>query len=398
MKSLPNLLVSNYITFIISILTLDTFIVKSYCYNLKTQNNIGVLSRKMNLALLNANDELNNYRNDMFKEIDHRQKNQSDLLKDFISNQTIPILNNNYPNIITKQTNLTNHTITTNHSITTNHTVITTINPISYVKHTPETEYTIAKRDIKFYISEENKCNVIVDDIVHYERLSNHSNILEHMILHNNAESIEPVDVTSKDLKIISFAFNKKLNIFSVFFENPDRVVSPAVEYKYLAVNLIKTNLVSISDENKSKNDTNSFIWKVVNQNVLKLKEKMNIEVYFDKFKNMDPKDIKFSLNFTKILPLRVNNNDDGSSGGNNVTSDNKDTNDFNDHFMVKYLWKGALKLHEVVIIEVTFPMIFEDCGNIYVNIFVVGIGAVFVVFLVGMLFFIFSSLFFEEV
>ena len=127
----------------------------------------------------------------------------------------------------------------------------------------------------------------------------------------------------------------------------------------------------------------------------------MNIEIYFDKIKsNFNPQDIKFSLNFTKITPMkRISSNlknSNNSDVNNTVTDANSD--DFNDHFMVKYLWKGALKLHEVIVVEVKFPMLFDTCGNINVNIFVVALGSIFVIFLVGMLFYIFSAMFFEEV
>jgi len=72
------------------------------------------------------------------------------------------------------------------------------------------------------------------------------------MILHNNGESIEPKGVYSDQIIINFFAFNRKLNIFSVYFENPKDLKTFTIEYDYLAIGLIKTILEPLPTQNKN--------------------------------------------------------------------------------------------------------------------------------------------------
>ena len=193
-----------------------------------------------------------------------------------------------------------------------------------------------------------------------------------------------------------------------MFYDNPHNTTNPKLKYEYLAENLIKTN----KDKQTGSNDTNSFIWKIVNQNLIKVIEKTNIEVYFNithiRFLS---KKVKYSVkvsNTTSPSPVtawepawRINLSKQNITAlnVNNYTNSSNSTGEaFNNYYDIKYIWKGELNLREVVIIELNFPMVFEKCGNISINLFIVGLGALFIILLIGMLFMIFSSLFFEEV
>jgi len=212
------------------------------------------------------------------------------------------------------------------------------------------------------------------------------------MILHNNAESIDPKGVYSDDININFFAFNRKLNIFSVYFDqkktsenslsniNEKNIDSNfKIEFNYNALNLIKT----IITENKNENSTlveaensknyNSFIWKILNQNFIKHKENVVIELYFDLGKNFQHEDVEFSLKFVK-----------------SILEENKKQ-------IVKFRWEGVIEPQEVIILQAKFPLYFDSCGNISINLVMIFIGSIFIIFLIGMLYIILSTVFSGE-
>ena len=250
-------------------------------------------------------------------------------------------------------------------------------------------DYISTNRLIKFYVSHASECSIFVNDTVTYNNINN-VNFVEHMILHNNAENIDPKGVYSEDVNINFFAFNKKLNIFSVYFDNNKKSTrnstiiknykSFSIEYDYEALNIIKSNIVKDGElRSGSNNDTflissNSFIWKILNQNLMKSKENITIEIYFDLGKEFENEEVEFSLNFTKSI----------------INTDKKT--------LIKYIWKGSIDSQEVIILQTRFPMYFEHCGNISINLVMIFVGAIFIIFLIGMLYVILSTVFSEDI
>jgi hypothetical protein len=245
-------------------------------------------------------------------------------------------------------------------------------------------EYASTNRVLKFYISHTQECSLFINDTVSYENFNN-VNFVEHMILHNNAEVIDAKGVYSDDVNINFFLFNKKLNIFSVYFEpfkskltsNSDQIKNFTIEYDYDAINIIKSNFIKEAENSNLENSTyhyNSFIWKILNQNFLKSKENVTIEIYFDLGKDFEHEDVEFSMNFTKSI----------------FQGDSKN--------IVKYVWQGKIEPQEVVVLQVKFPLYFEHCGNLSINLVMIFVGSVFIVFLIGMLYIILSTVFSEDV
>jgi hypothetical protein len=271
-------------------------------------------------------------------------------------------------------------------------------------------EYISSNRVLKFYISHVQECSIFVNDTVMYENINN-VNFVEHMILHNNAENIDPKGVYSEDVNINFFAFNRKLNIFSVYFEpkgskgglkinNNTNILKNqtinndyfkknsnfSIEYDYDALNIIKSNFNKEKEnlnsstypdkelQNNSGNSFNSFIWKILNQNFMKVKENITLELYFDLGKEFEQEDIEFSLNFTK-----------------SILTDSKKS-------IVKYQWHGTIEPQEVIVLQAKFPLYFEHCGNLSINLVMIFVGAVFIVFLIGMLYIILSTVFTEDI
>jgi hypothetical protein len=247
-------------------------------------------------------------------------------------------------------------------------------------------EYISSNRVIKFYVSLKQECSLFINDTVYYENLNN-VNFVEHMILHNNAEAIDPKGVYSDDININFFLFNRKLNIFSVYFDpkkqmnniTHNNVTLPlknfSIEYDYDALNIIKSNFVK-ENTNNIENSTasyNSFIWKILNQNFLKSKENISIEIYFDLGKDFMHEDVEFSLNFTKSI----------------IDDDKKN--------IVKYKWHGTIDPQEVIVLQAKFPLYFEHCGNLSINLVMIFVGAVFIIFLIGMLYIILSTVFSDD-
>ena len=240
-------------------------------------------------------------------------------------------------------------------------------------------DYISSHRFLKLYINRNQDCSVLVNDTVQYIQLSKF-NLIEHMILHNNAEVLEPKGVYSDEVSINFFAFDKKLNIFHVYFDNPLNYSNFSVEYDYSAINLIKTN----SDKNYTNNNLflgnkyNSFLWKIMNQNMASsLSEMIKIEIFFQLGKDFENFDLEFNLNFTK-------------SKENMISKNSNDT-------IVKYSWEGIVKAQEVLILEGKFPLFFEQCGSIDLNYFLILMGATFIVFLIGMMHLILSTICFYE-
>jgi hypothetical protein len=255
-------------------------------------------------------------------------------------------------------------------------------------------DYLSLRRNLKFLISKNNECSILINDTINYSKLSN-INFIEHMILHNNDEKIDPSGVYSDNVNISFFAFNKKLNIFSVYFDTNKNFKDFSIEYDFIAKNIIKAMVEKRNDQpgarlsqiflshnnslssnkmiNSFPNNYNWFIWKIFNENYLKTEEYISIEVVFQLGEFTENLKVDFSLNFTKIYE---NNNNEKS---------------------VKYTWEGILKPSDLIILECKFPLFFEKCGMINVNYLMIFIGSVFIIFLIATLHMILSNVFFED-
>jgi hypothetical protein len=111
-----------------------------------------------------------------------------------------------------------------------------------------------------------------------------------------------------------------------------------------------------------------------LNQNFLKTRENITLELYFDLGKEFEQEDVEFSLNFTK-----------------SILTDNKKS-------IVKYQWQGVIEPQEVIVLQAKFPLYFDHCGNLSINLVMIFVGAVFIVFLIGMLYIILSTVFTEDI
>jgi len=256
-------------------------------------------------------------------------------------------------------------------------------------------DYLSLRRNLKFLISKNNECSILINDTIYYSKVSN-INFIEHMILHNNDEKIDPYGVYSDKVNISFFAFNKKLNIFSVYFDSNKNFKDFSIEYDFLAKNIIKTNIEKRNDLpsarlspnflshnnslpynkmiNSFPNNHNWFIWKIFNENYLKTDEIINIEVIFQLGEYTENLKVDFSLNFTKIYEYNNNNEK-----------------------LVKFSWEGILKPSDLIILECKFPLFFEKCGIININYLMIFIGSLFIIFLIATLHMILSNVFFED-
>ena len=335
-------------------------------------------------------------------------------------------------------------------------------------------DYVSNTRIIKFYITTIGECNIFVNDTVKYIQ-NEGSNLVEHMILHNNANSIEPKGVYSNEVTINFFAFNKKLNIFSVYYDNKFKRLSEikdkkiknqisdfktellqisekkldnykntflksnsninekinnktsdlvnskndeisvsyfSIEYDYEAANLIKSKYTTHELENTNSdilrnkkikqngNDSdsnsfkNNFIWKILNQNQIKISEEVKIEIYFDVKTEKIENEIYMNLPFTKsVFYMDLKN----ETNTNNTFSRNNFRNETEKKKILKYEWNGIIEPQEVLILNVEFPQIF-NCEIISVNYFVAFVGSLFIIFLIGMTYILISNLLCENI
>jgi hypothetical protein len=257
------------------------------------------------------------------------------------------------------------------------------------------TDFSTLKRDLKFYVSKTTKCDVQVTDTVLFRKETD-TNFIEHWILHNNVEDIDPKGVTSNDINIRYFTFNRKMNAFAVYFNFDENHVNKqefTITFQYEAVNLIKSynNFPEGGDndafflENKSNVNSgniinynyNTFLWKLYNKNFPSVgNEYISIEIIFDLGNDFSKYTIYSTypeFNFKKIVEK------------------------VEELTTIKYLWNGKLDSQEVVVMEVKFPLYFENCKYFSVNFFMVVIGSIFIVFVILMLYVVFNSVMFND-
>jgi hypothetical protein len=228
-------------------------------------------------------------------------------------------------------------------------------------------DFIVKERVVKFYISQLDECNMLINDTILYEQ-NEHANIVEHMILHNNADYIDPKGVFSNNVELNYFVFNKKINLYSIFFNNPKKLNQYHIEYDYNAVGVIK----EVKDLNTGQFN-NTFIWKLYNENN-NLNQHVRIEMYFNLDKGFEKEDVFFLQNFTKSITYIENSE------------------------VVLYTWEGEMKPQEVMVIQAAFPLYIESCGFDYVTVPMVLLGSIFIVFLVVILYLIISSLICDDV
>jgi hypothetical protein len=233
-------------------------------------------------------------------------------------------------------------------------------------------DFITKERTIKFYISQQEECNVLVNDTILYQQ-NEKANIVEHMILHNNAEHIDPRGVYSSEVDINYFVFNKKINLYSVFFNNTNRLGSYNIEYDYMANGLIKEENDHIGLSN------NTFLWKLYNENTNSF-QKLRIEIYFNIDKGFQHEDVLLMRN--NIERMEFNKTIVVKDGGE----------------VVLYTWQGELKAQEVMVLQTRFPLYFDNCGTDYITFPMILVGAIFIVFLILVLYLIVSSMLFDDV
>jgi len=226
------------------------------------------------------------------------------------------------------------------------------------------------KRVTKFYINLESKCNIFINDTIYYDKDDYTSNFIDHLILHNNFDSIEPRSIYSTDVLINYFIFNKKLNMFTVNFEN-EKHRNYSIVYEYFANNLIKLqqNKKDFYSNNNNEKNVNEFLWKFYNENTNSKNLSLEVEFYFTIDKYFMHENVEFN-NKMFMYKTRI---------------ENKDT--------LVFKWSGTLMPYEVKVFESVFPMLFENCQMMTVNFTMILIGAFFVIFIVLILYLLFSSI-----
>lgn len=196
-----------------------------------------------------------------------------------------------------------------------------------------------------------DSCSLKIIDLVTY-KITKQTKFIEHLILSNNFNKLEPIGVFSESsiVNISFYSYNKKLNIFSVFFS--DNYINRRVSNKKKR---IKDNLFeSFSKSNKkdnvfTNNETYNNQSKKIKNNNKKIytNDKANISSMNSINKSTLEDEIisrKFKIN-EKMLndQKKVYQNND-----HNITSHNNDT-DINDEYEItiryEYIVDNIIKL-----------------------------------------------------
>lgn len=275
-------------------------------------------------------------------------------------------------------------------------------------------DYYVDERLIKFYISKNSPCSVFINETINYIHSSN-LNYVEHMVLHNNADRVDPHGIYSSEVDVNFCIFNKKQNMFTTFFEDKgnksnstfdphevkivnkeslnydiamyaeksfneiegpaihkNKTVEFSIEYDYEAIGLIKSHDISLEQGLKSTDthrSINGFIWKILNENT-ENKLSLRVEIYFDVSHEELSTNLLFNIPFMKSVDSK------------NIT---------------KLEWEGELNPQEVLILNVEFPLIFSACEFISFNIAISAAGSLIIIFVISMLYVILSSLIFND-
>lgn len=238
----------------------------------------------------------------------------------------------------------------------------------------------VKEREVKLFISGENACNVKVEDKILYEQHEKNSHFLEHLILNSNYDYITPENLKSDDIQIDFLSFNRKLNLFSVFYENPKNLTQYSIEYDYMAVNLIKTyKSYNLTNE---ENVLNYIIWKFYNENSVNIKQKLRIIFHFELGKNFEKENVAFfqnnnnsTMNFEKKILKNLNT----------------------PRQTVLYEWNGFINPNEVIVLNAKFPLYFDNCQLVKISVPIIVAGSIFIIFLIFVLYIIISQLLWLE-
>lgn len=275
------------------------------------------------------------------------------------------------------------------------------------------------RRKIRFFVDLENDCNVYINDTLIYNNKKD-SDIVDHLILHNDVDDVEPRSISSEKKAINYFIFNRKLNMFSVNLDDNYKEKDYSlldmdsfqgdngdydITYEYMANRLIKIKKFS------SKNLTNKNITDINNSSNSSITLKNNLKAVSSE-KTFDNEDSNFFLNnyynylennltsllfgdsYKKLELLNKNikkfnefvwkiNNENIDKNiyleleflfslGNdfdydkikfNFKTSRSEMTIFDRNFQV-FEWKGTLLPYEVKNIRCAFPLAFNTCGN----------------------------------
>ncbi len=241
-------------------------------------------------------------------------------------------------------------------------------------------DYAAISRHTKFYFSLSNECNGLVNDtIVYKESNSTDVDYVEHLLLNNNIDSLQPKGVFSDDVDINLYIYNKKFHLFTVFLDKANKTekIYP-MEYVYSANNIIKSKHgeIKTNKSDKAKSEYyNFFTWKFYNDNIAKTKQKVVIEFYFSVDKLFENENVFFKHNSKPVeYSKRI------------VTENNKRR--------VVYKWTGELKANEIIIVDGVFPHYFENCGNFSIDIQMIVLGSFFILLLIIIFYIVLSQIF----
>jgi hypothetical protein len=276
----------------------------------------------------------------------------------------------------------------------------TTVYPPSFRKQdfkNYNTEYSVVERNVQFNISQSSECNVLINDTILIKRESDF-NYIEHWILNNNEEMIVPISVSSDDVNVKLFLFNNKMNLFTVFIDFGNKEIKKFfLNFQYQSLNLISSNFNApdsdsdnffINNNNSNQNEDyidfskinyNSMLFKFHNKNnVIDSSEILKIEINFDlgkEFKNFDITSHNFKFNKQNYTSITGNETKE----------------------IVKYTTTKNLEPQNILILEIEFPLYFENCKYNAVSIIKILIGSIVITFIIFLLYIVFNSVIFNE-
>jgi hypothetical protein len=198
-----------------------------------------------------------------------------------------------------------------------------------------------------------------VNDTVIYDSPLNSP--IEHVIENDNIGnkfSSSAIGVYSKDVDIDYYGHSSKIKTFSTYFTNPKGKSASTAKFDYIyeARNLLHSysDFRDGASYNNLTRNYNAMSWTIKNGNENKHSESLSFEIYFDLGLHFINETCLFNTNMTKsYLEKREENN---------LTKT-----------IVKYKSKSnmILKYNDSFILEVNFPLYFENCKNYRLNLLI---------------------------
>ena len=235
------------------------------------------------------------------------------------------------------------------------------------------------ERNVTVVCGNDMGCSCVIKEHVKYH-VMNEQMMVSYVLLKGNEDGIEGMKVYSDDVRIEDVVWSSKENVYKVYFKNKKEMVDKEkvyyvnIVFEYVVVNGIRKEYRS----NKDNMYINTLLWKIKHQNYMNnINETLNIKLILN---------VNTTFNETAITSSIQHNNTSI------LTSNNISTKTI----IITYN-PVALLSKDVIIYYIEFPFYFSSCSIQTLNLYVIIFTFLFLLCLIYIIHFIFSSILIDK-